>query len=794
MVSPAHLLSPLDRKLLRDLWRIKGQAAAIATVIGLGVLMLVMMTGLVNTLDETRAAYYDRYRLADVFAPVERASDRMLERLAEIPGVRAVEGRVTGQALIDVEGEIIPVRARAVSLPASGAARLNDIFLAAGRMPGPGRDEEVLLLKGFADARGLRPGDRLSATMNGARHSFRVTGLAQSPEFLYTTAPGEIVPDDARFAVIWMNREGLGAAYDLEGAFNEALIALETGANEAAVIDAVDRILKPRGGLGAFGLVDLPSNFFISEEIRGGRKNAVFVPPIFLGVSAFLLYIVVNRIVQAEREEIGLLKAFGYSDTEVSVHYLKLMLTIALVGAAAGALGGIAAGRAMAGLYQEYYKFPFLVFELDPKSFVTGFATSVIAACAGGFGVLRGVFRLAPAEAMRPPAPADFSGTGRMGALARRLLDQPGRMVLRRLERQPGRMFGAAIGIAAGMALSVGMIGVQAGFARAIELSFTVLDRSDAQVTFTHAMSDKVIYELGRVPGILEVEPIRVAPVVFRHDFHEHRGAINGQSAEARLARAMDSEQRPLSLPEEGMVLSSTLAGILDAAPGDRITAEIREGRRPVLEIPVVAVADALMGSPAYMDIDALDRALKEPGRVSGAYLRIDSDQAGNIFRAVRDMPGVAGIALKADMRESIQTMMDSGMGAMRFIMLGIAGIVTFGIVYNAARIAYAERARDLASLRVIGFSRAEAAFVLLGELGLIALIALPLGAAGGFGMAALISAAFSTEVYSIPLMFDAQSVATAAVAVLVAAAVSGWLVKRDLDRIELVSALKTRE
>ncbi|WP_218152820.1 ABC transporter permease [Tropicimonas isoalkanivorans] len=788
------VLSPLDRKLVRDLWRIKGQALAIAAVIAVGVLMLVMMTGLVNTLEETKQAYYDRYRLADVFAPVERAPDRFLERLAEIPGVAVVEGRVTGSALIDMPAEVVPVRAKAVSLPDDGPARLNDIYLAEGRMPASGRADEVLLLKGFADARGLRPGDRLSATMHGARRVFQVVGLAQSPEFLYTTAPGEIVPDDARFAVLWMSRDALAAAYDMQGAFNEALIGLDRDATAQGVLAAVDRVLDPQGGLGAFGLEDLPSNFFITEEIEGGRKNAVGVPPIFLGVSAFLLYIVVSRIVQAEREEIGLLKAFGYSDWEVSSHYLKMMLTIAVVGAIAGSLGGIAAGRAMAGVYQAYYKFPFLVFQLDPRSFVIGFVISVLAACGGGFGVLRGVFRLTPAVAMRPPAPADYTRAGRLGGIWLRILDQPGRMVLRRLRRQPARMAGGALGMAAGMALSVGMIGVQAGFNQSIDLSFGVLDRSDAQVTFTHAMSDKVVYELGRLPGVEEVEPVRNVGVRLRHGLYTHRGAINGMIAAPRLARAMDDAQRALTLPDEGIVLSSALARVLHAGPGDVVTAEVHEGRRPVLEIPVVAVADSLLGSPAYMNMDALNAALKEPGRVSGAYVRLDEAGQDTALAAIKDMPGVAGVALKSDVRDSIQSMMDSGMGAVRFIMLAIAGIVTFGIVYNAARIAFAERVHDLASLRVIGFSRGEAAFVLLGELGLVTLAALPLGAVMGYGMAAAVSAAFSTEVYSIPLMFDARSVGSAALAVLVSAAFSGWLVKRDLDRVDLVTALKTRE
>ncbi|MBZ0218624.1 MAG: ABC transporter permease, partial [Fimbriimonadaceae bacterium] len=450
-------MSPLNRKLLRDLWRVKGQAVAIGAVIATGVLLLVMMTGLVTSLDETRRAYYERYRLADIFAPVNRAPERIIADLAAIPGVAAAEGRVTGSALVDIDGLDLPIRAQAVSLPDLSEPRLNDVYLTAGRKLNHERTDEILLLKGFAEAHGLEPGDVLKATMNGARRTFRIAGLAQSPEFLYTAAPGEFVSDDSRFGVIWMSRSALSAAYDMEGAFNEAILALGRGVNESAILNAVDRILDQYGGLGAFALEDLISNRFVSEEINGLRATSTSVPPVFLAVAAFLLYIVISRMVQSEREQIGLVKAFGYTNLEVGAHYFKLIIVIAAGGALAGCLMGIAAGRWMADFYLAYFKFPFLIFQLDPASFVTGFVVSVLAASAGGFFVLRSVFTLTPATAMRPPAPPDYSRAGRIGQSLNAVLDQPSRMVLRRLTRQPGRMSGAIIGIACGMALSAAM-------------------------------------------------------------------------------------------------------------------------------------------------------------------------------------------------------------------------------------------------------------------------------------------------------------------------------------------------
>ena len=395
---------------------------------------------------------------------------------------------------------------------------------------------------------------------------------------------------------------------------------------------------------------------------------------------------------------------------------------------------------------------------------------------------------------MRAPAPADYSRTGAIGHALNRFLDQPSRMVVRRITRQPGRMAGAMIGIACGMALCVSMITIYAGFSRTIDLTFNVIDRSDVTVSFTHAASESTIFELRRMQGVTLVEPVRHVPAVLRNGLDTHRGVITGLGPDARLARALDADLAEIPLQTGGIVLATALADILNVRPGDMLTVEVREGRQPVLQIPVTAVAESLLGSPSYMDLATLNRALREPNRVSGAYLTIDEARATDIYKALQDMPTVAGVSLKSDAQVSFQTLMDTGAGAIRYVMGAIAFIITFGIVYNAARIAYAERSRDLASLRVIGFTRGEAAFVLLGELAVVTLVALPLGALMGYYLSFGIAAGFSSELYQIPAIFDAASYGFAAMVVIGAAVGSGWLVKRDIDRAELVSALKTRE
>ncbi len=787
-------MSPLDRKLLRDLWRMRGQAVAIAVVIALGVLMLVMMDGLVNSLEQTKRAYYERYRLADVFAPAKRVPKHILKDVAQVPGVGVVEGRISGGALIDLPGVAVPLRAQAISLPAQRRPRLNDIYLTDGRLLDPTRDDEILMFRGFARKHGLRPGAKLTATMNGARRTFTIVGLAEAPEFLYAVAPGELAPDDARFAVLWMNEEALAAAFDLDGAFNEALVSLSRDAKVPAVLDRIDQLLDAYGGTGAYDRKDHVSNRFISEEIAGLKASSRTVPPLFLAVAAFLLYIVISRMIQAEREQIGLMKAFGYSGLEVALHYGKFVLAIASGGAVLGCLLGILAGRSMVVVYLEYFKFPFLVFQVDPSTFVTGIMASILAASAGGVWVLRGVFALTPAVAMRPPAPPDFSKSITLGATLKAILDQPTRMVIRRLIRQPVRALTAVIGIAAGMALSVAMLSVMASFEDVLEMNFSVIDRSDVTVSFAEPLGGAAIYRLQRMPGVIEVEPYRAVPALLRNGLHSYRGAINGLVTEPRLNRAVNSNMRSIYVRDDGIILAKPLAKILNIRPGQLLTVEVREGRRPVFEMPVAAIAQTLLGAPAYLELDALNRVLKEPDRASGAYLRIDGARSEAVYRQIKDMPIVAGVSRRADVHAAFKRLMDSGAGAVRYVMAAIAAVITFGIVYNSARIAFAERARDLASLRVIGFTRGEAAFVLLGELAAITILALPLGALIGYFFAQAIAEGFSTDLYQIPATFSPESYGVAALAVLVAAFVSGWLVKRDIDRIDLVSALKTRE
>lgn len=788
------LIHPLDRKLMRDLWAMRGQVIAVALVIASGLTVLIMSLGAISSLEETRAAFYDRYRFADVFAQVKRAPQPLAERIAAIPGVRTVETRVARQVVLDVPGMAEPVTGLLASLPETRQPRLNDLVLREGRWIAPQRHDEVIAAKAFADAHGLRPGDRIAAIINGTRRSLIIVGLALSPEYVYVLAPGQLMPDDRRFGVLWMGREALATAYDLDGAFNDVVLRLERGARVEEVIDRLDALLKPWGGTGAIAREDQTSNWFLSNEIDQLRTLATMLPAIFLLVAVFLLNVAAARIVALEQSQIGLLKAFGFGNGRIAWHYLKMMGGMALLGVLLGWLGGAAMGRWITQLYAQFFHFPFLIYRPDPDVFALAGGIGLGAAALGAFGSVRRAVRLAPAQAMIPPPPPAY----RRGILTRLLkpgtLDQPTLMVLRHIVRWPARSAMTVVGIA--MAGGVLVIALQwiDSIEVLIDRQFYREQRHDALVTFTDVRSAEAVEALRHVPGVLAAEPMRAVPARLAFGPVERRDTIAGLPAAPALNRLLDAAEQPVRLPPEGLALSGKLAEMLGARRGDRIRVEILEGRRPVLDLPVTAVVDTYVGAPAWMEIGALRRALNEGATVSGAALLVDPARQDAFYAALKETPAVAGVSLKAAAVGTFRATLGDTMYIMIGFYVTFASLLTFGVVYNAARIALSERGRELASLRVLGFSQGEVAYILLGELALLTLAAIPLGWGVGTGLAHVLSASMDTELFRIPVAIAPSTYGWSAVVVVLGAALSGLAVVRQVRRFDLVAVLKTRE
>ena len=785
----------LDRKLFRDLVSMRGMVAAIGLVLVGGLSTFVMSLATYQSLDQTRERYYREQRFAEVFAQLVRAPNGVAEEIAAVPGVDRVETRVIAAANLDVAGFREPVTARINSVPEYGGPLLNVPWLSAGRLPAPHADDEVVISAEFAAAHGLVAGSRFHATIKGRRQRLTVTGIALSPEFLYAISPGALFPDHERYGILWMDRRALATAFEMDGAFNDVSVTLQAGARAEDVIVRLDRILERYGGQGAYDRDDHFSHRFISEELRGLRVMATMFPVIFLGVAAFLLNIVVTRLVAIEREQIATLKAFGYGDLEIGAHYTKLVLAIAALGLAGGIGLGAWFARGMGALYRQFYSFPYLEYVLDFRIAAAAAGITVVAAAGGtALAVWRAV-RLPPAVGMRPEAPPLYRPTivERLGL--ERSLAEPTRMIIRHTTRRPVKSLLTIAGIAA-----AGGIIMITNFQRdAIDWMMTVQyglsAREDMTVLFTDPTPRRALYSLASLPGVTRAEGFRSVPVRLVHGHRSFRASLEGVEPNAELNRVLDARLERVAVPPEGLILTDYLArSVLDVRPGDLLTVEVLEGRRPVLEVPVAGTTRQYLGVNAYLQRETLNRLMGEGPAISGARLAVDARHQAAVYAALDGMPRIAGTVVRESAMLQFNETMEESILFFAFITALLGGFVAFGVVYNSARIALSERSRELASLRVLGFTRGEVAYILLGELGLLTLLSLPPAFLFGRALAAAMAQAFESDLYRIALVIRPATYSLAAAIILASLLVTAVLTWRKLGRLDLIEVLKTRE
>jgi putative ABC transport system permease protein len=789
-------MSMLDRKLRRDLWRLKTQGLAIALVMAAGIAVLILAVGTHRSLFEIRETYYERNRFADVFAEVKRAPRRLVDEIRDIPGVATVEARVAGRIILDIEGLATPASGRIVSLPlhraGDGQPLLNRLYLREGRLPVAGTRDEVAINEAFAKAHGFRPGMRFGAIIEGRRRTVTVVGIVLSPEFIYASGPGEIMPDDKRFGVIWMAEEEAEAVFDMQGAFNSVTLTLRRGAQLQAVIDRLDRLLAPFGGFGAYGRKDQQSHAFLDSELVQLQAMSWVMPPVFLIVAAFLINMTLSRIIALERGEIGLLKAVGYTPAAIGLHYVKLVLGITAVGLVIGLPLGYYFGWATTRMYTEFYHFPYLIFINALDVNLLGVAVSVGSAILGAVGAVRQAVQLPPAVAMSPPAPTRYRRL--FGGRFIAYLPQTTIMILRHMIRFPLRTALTSLGIAGGVALLLGSLSVLDSVDFMIDITYFRTLNYATSVEFIGLRQRAIVDEVAHLPGVLAVEPHRSVAVTLRHGQHQKRLAITGIPVESRLRRLLDPSLAPLKLPDSGLAIAEKVAEILHLARGDVVRVEVMEGRKQYLDLPVTAIMQGYLGLSIYMSLDQLNALMGDGIAVSGVALAIDERHEDELYSRLKDLPAVGGMSLLRNSLIQFRKTLAENLTTMILIYTAMAMVITFGVVYNASRINLSERSRELASLRVLGFTRAEVSYILLGELALQVLIAIPPGWLMGVGLKWAINQSLDNDLFRVPFYMKADKFFYAAAVSIIAATISALIVRRRVDQLDLIEVLKTRE
>jgi putative ABC transport system permease protein len=787
-------MRPLDLKLFRDLKSMGAQMAAIAMVMACGLMMMIMARGLIVSLETERDRYYTSNRFADVFCDLKRAPNSLRSRLAAIPNVAAVETRVKGGAILDLPGMIEPADGTMLSIPDQRPQQLNLLYLRTGRLPETGSNDEVVVSEAFAEAHGFRPGDTIDATIYGSRQRLRIVGIALSPEFVFELPPGTVTPDNRRYGVFWMNERELAIALGLDGAFNNVIVKVTAGSDVSAVKAEIDRILAPYGGLVAFDRTEHPSAQQVDDRIRVLRGFAVAFPAIFLSIAAFMTSAALTRLVRLQREQIAQLKAFGYSSGAIGLHYFNFALAVVVVATIVGGIFGLWLGSGVVILYREFYRFPELNFHPDWAALFVGLVAGAGTSFLGVFGAVRQAMKLPPAEAMRPEPPADFKPSifERIGL--HKLISPVFRMALRNLERKPWQAFFTTLGLALATAIPIVPGAMRDGVNHLMDFQWRLAQRQDVTLGFIEVGSYGALSDLRSMPGVLSAEPFRNVASRIRFGHRDRRIAITGLPKDARLNRLLDINGKPVAPPLSGLMLSSKLAEVLGVQPGETLRVEVQEGHRPVIDILVAGTITDFTGIGAYMDIDVLRRLMREGRSVSGAYLAVDPVYWNEFLTEVKEAPRIGTITTTQAAIESFDQTIGNMMGIVQAIYFSFAVIVAFGVVYNGARIALSERTRDLATLRVLGFTQLEVASVLIGELALLTLLALLPGLWIGSQLAQVLVESASTETTRIPLMLTSRTYVTAVMIVLISSGMSFAMVSRRIVKLDLLGVLKARD
>jgi putative ABC transport system permease protein len=788
----------LDRKLLRDLRLMWSQALTIALVVASGIGGFITTLSAVDSLALARDRFYAQGRFADVFASVKRAPHALADTLRATPGVADVQVTVEHVVRIELaDAASEPVLGQLIGVDPRRALAMNRVLLRSGRalddVPAAGGAIPALVSVAFAERRALAPGSRVGVLVNGKRRTLEIVGIALSPEYIFAGVMG--MPDPRGFGVFWLPHEALAAAYDMQGAFNRVAVKLAPGASERAVIDALGAPLARYGGREAHGREDQPSHVMLDAEIKEQQVLGTVLPAIFLAVAAFLLNVVVSRLVTTQREQIAALKALGYPNSAIATHYLKLVLVIVSAGMAGGLLLGKQLGAKFTGLYAEFFYFPSFEHRIAPWLLAVSLGITLATAVLGTLNAILATVRLAPAEAMRPPSPGRYRRT-----LVERLgLTQLGtslRMILRNMERRPWRSALSIGGVAAAVAIVVTGNFVRDAIDYIVDSQFNVSMRGDVIVWLAEAADEgSARREVARLPGATAAESGRDVAVRFTYGPRSERGRIRGLPARPQLTRIVESNNRIVNpADDEGLVMTDRLADKLGLRVGDLVQVQVLEGRQRTVSVPVAATARELMGLNAYMERRALNRLLQEGDRATWFSVSVDRGREADFLDGSRGMPRVMGVFSKATLLRNMQDVSARNVRIMSTVLTLFASVIAVGVVYNNARIALAERTWELASLRVLGFSRAEVSGFLLGEMALVIAVALPLGMALGWGLVHLIVGLLASDQFSFPVVIRAPTYAWAGIAVLASAAASALVVRRRIDKLDMVAALKTRE
>ncbi|MBI1319364.1 MAG: FtsX-like permease family protein [Candidatus Hydrogenedens sp.] len=790
-------MHPLHWKIIRTLRQNWGQSLAVMAVVLCGTACYICVYSAFLNLRLTRDTYYSEYRFADFEIMLERAPETAVFQVESMPGVSRARGRIVRDGSVDIEGIDEPRSGRVISMPVPRGAAINDIVVNQGRYLEPGAQQEVVLSERFATANGLEPGDWISVTLESKKYPLKIVGTGQSPEYIYLIRNvQELLPAPERFGVLWVSEEFAETAMNMSAACNNIVGLMDDPEQTDVLFDQIEKAFSNYGVFAKVKKEDQLSNSFITDEIKGLQATATVIPTVFLGIAAMILFVLLGRMVRMERTQIGLLKAFGYTDLAIAWHYIEYGLALCLAGCAGGFFLGQFLSRQLIKLYVEIYSFPLLESRVYPEVLWRSMGITIAFTLCGAVFAARQAAGIQPAEAMRPEAPRSGAKLllERFAALWRRI-PFSWKMTLRNAKRN---RFRAAIHVA-GVAVSTGllMMGMFTMDSMDYMLAFQYenVQRENVRVGFQREQGKDTLYDLQRFDHVRRAEPLMEYPFRATSGHRTKDIVLTGLDTGSELRKLIDTGGREVHVDGPGVILSDKLAQQLQVQPGDTLRLEPLMGRVEGERTAIVSrISQQYLGAGAYMEIGALSRLLNEPYAFNAALLRTDAGSDSGLKKRLKDIAAVDSVGFSKEAYQALRETLASNMRVMSTMTLIFAGVIAFAIIYNLTSVSLAERQRELASLRVLGLTTAEVGRILYNESTLLSLGGIVFGIPAGIALCAMMVNAYDTELYRLPFHIDRESYALAVLLSIVFVVLANLATWRRLNRLDLMAVLKERE
>ena len=792
-------MKALDIKLLRDLYRTRGLILAIGGIITVGIMTLVTMRSAYLNLSLAKDSYYQQCRMADFWIDLKKIPLAEVEKLVQVQGVSEIQPRIQFSATVDLEDSVQPINGLVVSLPDQRQSILNDIVLRQGDYFSDQKENEVIINEKFAREHSLYPGQTFELMLNERKQEVFVIGTAISSEFTYLLGPGAIMPDPKQYGVFYIKQSFAENSLNFQGAANQVVgrISPSADVNVATILDQCESRLEEYGVFATTPLKDQASHQFIQSEIDGVGAMSKVLPVIFLVVASLILNVLMTRMARRQRVVIGTLKALGYSDTRIFIHFLQLGLVVGIIGGIAGALLGYFSSVGLTVAYRQFYEFPNLTSGFHWGAMVIGMIASIVCAAVGSMIGAYSALKLQPAESMRPAPPKTGGNVllEKVGWLWQRL-STGWRMALRGVMRNRMRSLVGVFASAMGSGLLISGLMMQNGQTYMVEFQYDKIAKSDIDLVLSAESDMDVVNEIKQLPAVDYVEPQLIVPCTLVNGPYKQKSSITGLVSNPTLTVPHSRNGIQVSIPRYGLVIGRQLADNLHLQAGDTFTLIPNRGEKQPVDVKVATISDGYVGISSYAHIDFLSEKIGEKQVANSVQMKVNNNEQAivDLYRELKEIPGVEAVQNQAQIESTLRDLLQQVQWIFIVALIMFAGTIFFGSILNASMVTLAERTQEVATMIALGYSRWQVGGVFLRESMIVNLVGAVIGIPLGIALCWITAEGMKTDVLRLPVIFHNYLIVVAIVTAFVFGILAHLVVQNSINQMHVVESLKVRE